>query len=203
MSKENAINRDRQIAGVNAQQQQAQGTLASARPAINRVSAVDPNTGTTALRRALTNSANATTSKAYSNALVASRGRGLAAGLQDQPMQAGNELAIEGQRASALGQIPNQVEQTAAPLELQAAGLLNQQAGLETGIANTGLGAASQYDPNAPLNTAANLEANRVQQEQQANAQRSGLWMGLANLGLTAAAPFTGGATTLLKKKPK
>jgi len=189
--------RDKQIANVNQQQQQSQETLNAAKPTLSRITAVDPGTGTTALRKALTTSLTSSTTNAYNNALVAARARGLQAGLQNQPMHVGNQAAIENERAKALSQIPGQVEQQATQEELQAVGLQNSQAGLENAIAGTGVSAASQYNPNGALSTEAQLEAQRQQQEELANQRRGGLWKGLAKVGLAAAAPFTGGSTAL------
>ncbi len=195
LSTSDAANRDKQIAGANASQAAAGNTLAGTAPTLNRITAVDPTTGQTALRTALQNSMTTATNKGFNNSLMASRARAAGNGLAGQPVAQGGDMAIEAQRASALGAIPGQVEQQATQEELQAAGLQNQQAGLYTGLANSGIGAASQYNPNAPLSTEAQLEENRAQQQLAANQAQGGLWKGLAKVGLAAASPFTGGAT--------
>lgn len=164
-------------------------TIAQAQQPLTAITQRDA-TGQTALRRALTTTGTQATNQAYNNAAAASRLRGLGAGLANQPMELGNERALEGQRASALGQIPFQVEQQAAPLELQASGLENQ-------LANTQLGAARIYNPESYFGTGASMEEQRQQalnqQYLEAQRQRGGLFGGLARIGL-GMIPGIGGA---------
>lgn len=176
------------LAGVQGTVGQAKGTLASTAPALSRYTTPDA-TGQTPLRRSLQTSLTSSTTGAYNNALKASRLRGLQMGLQAQPMQAGNETAIEAQRAGALAKIPSQVEQQAAPLELQAIGQQTQQAGLENQLAGTELGVARTYNPESYFGTGAGMEAQRQQElnQQYLDQQRrnAGLWAGLAKAGLS------------------
>lgn len=185
-----AAQRNNLLTGVQGQTATAQNTLNTESPTLQSVTAINPNSGTTALRQGLTNSLTSATANAYKNADAASRARYASAGLAGQPMEAGNEAAIGGQEAAALGQIPSQVEQQAAPLELQAAGLENQQANTENAIAGTGLGEMEQYNPNQPLSTEANLQGQLYNYQNQLNQANSGLWGGLAKAGLGLIQPF-------------
>ena len=172
-------------------------------PVLSRITTPDA-TGQTPFRRSLMQSKTSATTTAYNNALATSRLRGLQMGLQNQPIEAGNETAIEAQRAGALARIPSEVEQEAIGPEMQATGLrgslLNAAGGQE-------LEAAGMYNPTSYFGTAAGMESQREgelnQQYLQEQQRKGAFWRALAGMVPSLAAPFTGGLSMALSRKPQ
>ena len=165
-----------EAAGANTSAANAQSIVAGEQPALSNITGVQAN-GQTPLQQALTQQLTQQTSSSYDQAEANARQNALASGLQASGAGVGNENAVRAQEASALGQIPAQVESQVVPQEIAAAnaqtagaGAVNQAGGLQASLAQT-------LSPNQPLTT----EAGIGQEENQAN---SALWSGLANAGL-------------------
>lgn len=137
--------------------------------------------GMSQFRTALTGSLASSTANTGDNAMAAIKQRAQAAGMgsDSQPITMGAENQETDQQAGRVAQIPSEVEQQAAPLELQAAGE-------EQGIANTENSSAQGYN-NSGNQLAYQNQQDYENQLQQQRQQKAGIWGALAKAGLTAA----------------
>jgi|SRR5215471_5918700 len=149
--------------------------------------------GMSDFRRNLANQMGTSLASANENNLASIRNRAAAAGFgYSQPITAQAEIGAGTQGRLAQSQIPLQVEQTAAPLELGAA---NQLAGVGAQQANI----ARMYNPQQYFN-------DYMQAAEQERQQKGGLFGALAGIGASLIpgvggilGPAVGG---LFKKKP-
>lgn len=125
------------------------------------------------------------TANAGENAMARIRERAQAAGFgSNQPITFAAENQQANENAGRIAQIPLQVEQQVAPLEMQAA---NQYAGL----GNDELSAARIYNPESYYGAGVGMENQRQQdyyrQLQEQRQKKGGIWGTLAKVGLNAA----------------
>jgi hypothetical protein len=154
---------------------QAKGAINATQPFLDQY--LKPNAaGTTPFRQALTNTKASTTADAYDNAVARTREKAQASGFASnpQPVTFGAEAGIANERAKAIADIPNQVNLEAQPVEFQAAGMQQNQAGIYNALANT-------QDTQAQI---------LAQQQAARDAQKAGLTGALAGAGITAIAPI-------------
>jgi hypothetical protein len=168
-----------QLGQQQAAQRQAQNLLGATQPALSQYTTAGP-TGVTPFRQQLGNQLTSSTNAAYNNAAQNVRRNALQMGLQNQPLQLGNQSAVEAQRAQALARVPTEVAQTAAPIELQAIQQQTGQAGLENQIGQ-GYNPLGYYGEGAGMEQARQNALNQQYQQEQAN--RAGLWQGLLRAG--------------------
>ncbi len=175
--------------------QSALDTVGTTQTALNPY--LPGSTGMSDFRKGLYGTLSSATNRAGENAIASSRARAQAAGFGggSQPIQYGAESQIGNETASRLGQIPAQVEQQAAPIELQAAQQYGQTAqpqiqasGETNAIAGTEGNLAKVYNPESYYSTGANLAGQNQQdlynQLQQQRQQKSGIWGTLAKTAL-------------------
>lgn len=147
--------------------------------------------GMSEFRRALTGNLARSTANTGDNAIARSRERAQAAGFGGggQPMQFGAENELANEQAGRIASIPGQVEQIAAPLELQAAG------------ATAGIGESQMSDARGYFGQGVNEEDQRMQefykQQEEARKRKAGIWGALAKIGLNAGLGFATGGLSL------
>lgn len=149
------------------------------------------STGMSDFRRALTGNMSKAVATTGDNALAHSRERAAAAGFGGggQPITVGAENELANEQAGRISQIPGQVEQIAAPLELQATG---QEAGIASREASN---AAGYFNTGTDIEQQRQAEFNRQQEE--ARKRKSGIWGSLAKIGLNAGLSFLPGGSAV------
>lgn len=168
--------KNEQISKAGEQIDAAAATSSSITPELQSFYAKDA-TGSTPFRRALLNTKVGATSRAYDDATSRVRERAQAAGFGfEQPITMGAENAVENEKAGALARIPGEVEMEALDPEMQAMGMVQDQAGFQNTLAGQRANLAGAYDPEGYFNTA---NAN----DQAARERKSRLWSGLAGVG--------------------
>jgi hypothetical protein len=168
-----------QLGQQQAAQRQAQSMIAATQPALSQYTTAGP-TGVTPFRQQLTNQMTSSANAAYNNAAQNVRRNALQMGLQNQPLQLGNQSGVEAQRAQTLARVPGEAAETAAPLELQAIQQQTGQAGLENQIGQ-GYNPLGYYGQGVGMEAARQNALNQQYlQQQQANAA---LWQGLLRAG--------------------
>lgn len=143
------------------------------------------SSGQSEFRRALTGNLARSTANTGDNAIARSRERAQRAGFgANQPLVYGAENQLANEQAGRIADIPLQVEQAAAPLEMQAAGQV-------AGIGESQLGSAQGY-----FNSGEDLEQQRIaefnRQQEEARKKKAGIWGALGKIGLRAASAIPG-----------
>lgn len=134
--------------------------------------------GMSEFRRALTGSLAHSTAKTGENAIARSRERAAASGFGfSDPITTSAETGLANEQAGRIAQIPAQVEQMAAPLELQASGALLNDA---RGYYGAGVGLEDQR------------MADFYKQQEEARRKKAGIWGSLAKIGLNVGGSFLG-----------
>lgn len=135
------------------ERQRQQGVINTTQQALNPY--LPGSEGMSQFRQGLASQAASANATAGGNALARIREKAQAMGFANQPITYGAEAGLQNEQAARAAQIPFQVQEAAAPLELQAAG---QEQNL-----------ARLYDPEAYYGLAAN-------QAEQARNRRAALW---------------------------